>query len=428
MKAPHPALAEQYANMQACIRCGLCLSTCPTYQVSRREEQGPRGRIAMAKAWTEGHVELSDALVEHQLSCLLCDACTTICPAGVKMEPIGIAMRRAISEARPPSRRLKQGLALLTKPKLLAAASRLARLYQKSGLRTASKSLGITRLLGAANADDLMPDFPSKQFRPRDQTWRPQGGHARYRVALFSGCIMSTAFAGVHEATARVLAAAGCEVVAPAGQSCCGALHAHSGLIVEASSQAERNAAVFGPAGYDAVIVNSAGCGAWLKHHAGSGDSAAGGAGSAPRFRDLSEFLDEIGLPDGLARVERRVAYQDACHLYHAQGIVDPPRRLLEAIPGLEIAPLRDAAVCCGSAGIYNLTEPEMAGALLQRKLATIEEAGPDEVISANPGCMIQIQTGLDRPGLDRRGSPIRVRHIAEVLAETCRDIPIASD
>src|SRR5262249_27172987 len=265
------ALLGEYDNALSCIRCGLCLSVCPTYQLTMAEEESPRGRIAMARAVAEGVLPVTPDFVEHSESCLLCEACTAICPAGVQMEPLGVAVREAINEKRPPSMPKRLALAigmngLLGDMGRFRFACRLARLYQRSGLRRLLRASGLLRLLRLHGQEALLPEMPKRFVVPRGQRWRPPDGTMPVRrVALFTGCIMSTAFAGTSEATARLLARRRCEVVAVEGQGCCGALHIHSGEVAGATRLARVNVAAFEPFEFDAIVVNSAGCGSTLK-------------------------------------------------------------------------------------------------------------------------------------------------------------------
>ena len=418
------SLLREYDNALSCIRCGLCLSVCPTYQITLAEEESPRGRIAMARAVAEGVLPVTPDFIEHSESCLLCEACTAVCPAGVRMEPLGVAVREVIGRTRRRGLRERLALALglnglLGDMRRFRAACRLAWLYQRSGLRRLLRASGLLKLLGLAEAEALLPAMPRRFVMPRDQTWRPPRGRpVTRRVALFTGCVMSTAFAATTEATARLLARRGCEVVAVAGQGCCGALHLHSGEVEGARRLARGNVAAFDPAAFDAIIVNSAGCGSTLKGygHLLEGDEQTRGRAFAAKVRDITEYLAELPADVSLGELEMAVTYQEPCHLAHAQRIGQQPRRLLRAIPGLELREMRESALCCGSAGIYNITHEAMADRLLDRKLDNAGATGATAIVTANPGCLLQLQGGLRR-----RGEAMRVVHIVDLLDEAER-------
>ena len=400
--APSPGihqLLSEYDNALSCIRCGLCLSVCPTYQIGFAEEESPRGRIALARALAEGALPITDDFVEHSQNCLLCEACTAICPAGVKMEPLGVAVRAVIGErGRGRFGRWRQRILmnlLLGSMARFRAACRMGWLYQRSGLRSLLRASKVLRLLRLADSEALLPDMPRHFLTPKGQTWTPPDGRTpTRRVALFTGCIMSTAFAPTTEATARALARRGCEVVAVQGQGCCGALHLHSGEMEGARALARHNLAAFDPEDYNAIVVNSAGCGSTLKGygHLLEGDPALHqrAAAFAAKVRDITEELD--GLPPPPAHdLPLTVTLQEPCHLAHAQRITQQPRRLLRAIPGLRLAEMAESALCCGSAGIYNVTHPDKAGTLLNRKLdnaaATGAQSSPPPTPAASCNC-----------------------------------------
>jgi glycolate oxidase iron-sulfur subunit len=298
-------------------------------------------------------------------------------------------------------------------------ASRAARLYQRSGARRLLRSSGVLRLLRLQGMESLLPEMPTRFVIPKGQVWSPPGGRpVERRVALFTGCVMSTAFAETTEATARLLARRGCEVVAVAGQGWCGALHLHSGDADGARRLAERNVAAFDSAEFDAIIVNSAGCGSTLKGYGhlltGAGHEQADAFSG--RVRDITEYLATLPQDVPLGELQLTVTYQEPCHLAHAQRITQQPRRLLRSIPGLELREMGESALCCGSAGIYNVTHPEMAAGLLNRKLDNAEKTGAQVLVTANPGCLLQL-----RAGLRDRGSEMKVVHIVDLLDEAER-------
>ncbi len=414
-------LLAQYDNALNCIRCGLCLSVCPTYQISFAEEESPRGRIALARAVAEGALPITPDFITHSQNCLLCEACTAICPAGVQMEPLGVAVREAIADRAGGSgwqrrlRRLAMDAALgnMTRFRL---ACRVAWLYQRGGPRALLRRSGLLRLLRLAGADALLPEMPHRFVVPTGQRWLPPDARPpTRRVALFTGCIMSTAFAATTEATARVLARRGCEVVAVPGQECCGALHIHGGEREGAIALARANLAAFSPDDYDAIVVNSAGCGSTLKGYAHllHDDPAYHDRSTAfaAKVRDITEELDALPDTPPVAATPLTVTLQEPCHLAHAQRITAQPRRLLRGVPGIELREMNESALCCGSAGIYNLTHPEQAAELLDRKLDNAAATGARLIVTANPGCLLHLQAGVRTRGLD-----IQVRHLVDVL------------
>ncbi|MBI2911729.1 MAG: (Fe-S)-binding protein [Chloroflexi bacterium] len=424
-----PKLRAQYDNMLACIRCGQCLPSCPTYLETHHEEESPRGRIAMARAYLEGHLTLTPDLLAHEDSCLLCDACSAVCPAGVRMEPIGLALRATVEgpRGRPLAERALRWFAF----RVVLGDLGLLRLF--TGLLRVAQRLGIGRLIGPrlirwgglSGALGLLPAVPDRFLVPEGQRWEPREPRAG-SAALFAGCVMSTLFAPVQRATVRVLLAHGMAVTVPPGQGCCGALQAHNGDLAGARRLARRNVRAFVPDGEPApvaaadadrpIVVTAAGCGAFLKHYGElmAGDPLeAAAAALAGRVRDLSEALAPLDAPAEARPLPCAVTYQEACHLAHAQRVSEPPRRLLRRLPGVRLVEMQEPALCCGSAGIYNVLHPEMADALLERKLGHIEAAGADVVVTTNPGCMLQLLAGLRR-----RASSVRVVHLAELLDE----------
>jgi glycolate oxidase iron-sulfur subunit len=415
-RSTHPLLASEYDNMLACIRCGLCLTSCPTYVLSMHESEGPRGRVGIARAMAEGHLSVTADLVEHELNCLVCDACSAVCPAGVHMDPLQVSLRSAIEPRlrRPWRERALRGLVfgwLFVDMARFRWLVRLLWLYQRSGARWLARRLGLLRLPGLEAAERLLPDLPSRFVTPRGESYPGDGA----TVAFFAGCVMSTALADIDRATIRVLQRAGHTVRNPRGQGCCGALHAHSGDLSRALELGRANIAAFerveGP-----IVVNSAGCGAMLKdyahHFRHDAEWSARAAAFSARVRDLSEVVAPESLPIRRA-IQASAVYQDACHLLHAQRISRQPRELLGRIPGLKLVEIQEAGLCCGSAGVYNLTNPVQSRQLQQRKLDHVLAARPRLIVTANPGCLLQL-----RAGLAERGREIEVKHLAEVLDE----------
>lgn len=375
----------------------------------------------MARAVARGTVELTPDVIAHQESCLLCEACTAICPAGFRMEDMGIAIRRAVAERSSPvgARRLALAIAFrgpLRRMWLLRALSRALWLYQRSGARWLARRSGLLRLLRLRRVERLLPSMPGRFFVAKGQRWSPATPHADApRVGLFAGCVMSTAFAGVDFATARVLAASGCEVVAVRGQACCGALQAHSGAYDEARDRARRTVDAFEREPLDAIVVNAAGCGSAMKGYghllADDPSYADRAAAFAAKVRDVTEFLASRPLGEELASTETTVTYQEPCHLAHAQRVRDAPRALLRSLPGVRFVEMAESALCCGSAGVYNVTQGAAAEALLRRKVDHIVATGANVVVTANPGCHLQIAAGLADCG-----SKTRVMHIVELI------------
>ncbi len=402
----HGPLEAVYQGTLDCVHCGLCLPACPTYRETGRETSSPRGRIYLMRGAAEGRIPLGDALAEEAFLCLGCRACETACPSGVRFGSLLEGTRAALESAgrRRGWRERLEGFALrevVPRPRRLRLLVDLLALAQRLRLDRLAAPL-LPRETRA-----LLPPIPPRAERAPLPERIPADGPRRGRVALFAGCVMPELFGGVNAATARVLARSGFEVVVPRTQGCCGALQAHAGHAAFARDLARRNLAAF--AGADAVVVNSAGCGAVLREY-GDWLGADGGALSQ-RVRDVCELLDEVGLEVPLGRVEARVCYDDPCHLVHGQGVREAPRRLLAAIPGVELVEHDDPTGCCGAAGTYNLTQPAMSRAVLARKMDALAAADPDVVASGNPGCLMQL-----RAGVMQRGLRARVAHPVELL------------
>ena len=402
--------------LRACVHCGLCLPTCPTYDLLGDERDSPRGRLFQMKAAADGVVALDDpSLRRHLDRCLGCRACETACPSGVRFGRALEEVRAVLPPASPQAAMIGALVldGLFASPQLLDAAGRAVRAYQRLGLGRAARKAGLfSRLpprLGSMEA--LLPT--PQPFRPLPARIPPLG-EPRARVGVITGCVMRQLFSATHAATARVLAVNGATVITPNGQGCCGALHLHGGHRPMARTLARNMIDAF-PEDLDAIIVNAAGCGSTLKEygHLLADDHlyAERAARFAARVRDVSEWLDQIGLRPPTIPVPMTVTYQDACHLRHAQGIHEAPRRLLRAIPGLELVELAGASECCGSAGIYNLTQPGLAGRLLAQKIDRIAATGARCLAVGNPGCAIQIAGGLRA-----RGIRMAVVHPVELL------------
>lgn len=415
----HALLQSEWLNMLSCIRCGQCLTSCPTYVLSMNEAEGPRGRIALMRGLVEGQLDLTPDLVQHEQSCLVCDACTAVCPAGVHMDPMQVVLRSAIAPSLPRSARARLaqavGFGLLADLGLLRLVVRALGALQRLGLPTLARRLGLLRLLGLDGAAAFLPEQVERRFVvPRGEVHAAEGTASPTRVSFFAGCVMSTALAGIDRATIRVLQRAGCDVVATAGQGCCGALHAHGGDLGRARTLFTRTIEAFEADGATPIVVNSAGCGAMLRdygHHLrDEPDWRERAARFSTRVVDVTQFLAERALPMRRA-LPLAVTYQDPCHLAHAQRITQPPRQLLRAIPGLELREMAESTLCCGSAGVYNLTNPRESRQLQQRKLERALATGAEVIATANPGCLLQL-----RAGLRERVSAVRVAHVVELL------------
>jgi glycolate oxidase iron-sulfur subunit len=415
-------------GVNRCVHCGLCLSYCPTFSILGTEMDSPRGRIFLIKSLAEGRIALSDATVSHLDLCLGCRACEPVCPSGVPYGQLIEAARADIESRRPggPLRRLFRWLnfaVLLPNPRMLGLAATGLRFYQVSGLQRLARACGLLKLLPSPLGDwePLLPVLPPAEERAPIPALTPAEGVKRARVGMLTGCIQQIAFGSQNRATARVLAKNGAEVAAPREQTCCGALHAHAGEHDLAVTLAKRTIEVFDAAKVDCVVVNTSGCGAHLKNYgillAGDPAWSARAGLFSSRVRDLAEFLAEEPLRGPLGRVTKTVTYHDPCHIVHGQKISKPPRELLAQIPGVTVVPLVEADRCCGSAGTYNLTQPEMARQLQARKVAHIRETGAEAVVTSNPGCIIQIVQGLEA-----EGPPVKVLHLVELIDESYRN------
>jgi len=415
-------------GVNQCVHCGLCLAYCPTFSILGTEMDSPRGRIFLIKSMAEGRIGLTDSAAAHLDLCLGCRACETVCPSGVPYGQLIEAARADIERQRPggPLRRLFRWVnfsVLLPHPRLLSLAAAGLRFYQVSGLQRLVRASGVLRLLPGplASWEPLLPSIPAAADRAPLPEVTPADGVKRATVGLLTGCVQQVAFGPQNRATARVLARNGVEVIAPRTQTCCGALHAHGGEHDTALELARKTIIAFESAGVEQVVVNTSGCGAHMKAYgtllADDPKWAERARRFAGRVSDISEFLAREPLRGPLRPLARTVTYHDPCHVAHGQKIRKEPRALLHQIPGLTVKELHEADWCCGSAGTYNLTQPEMAGQLQRRKIENIRATGAEAVITANPGCIIQIQQGL--AGGAR---PIRVLHIVELLDEAYRD------
>lgn len=410
----------QYEDYARCIHCGLCLNHCPTYRLWGMEADSPRGRIRQMLLVDQGRLALGDSFVQHIDQCLDCRACETACPSGVEYGKLVEAARAQIERnySRPVDARVARGLVfrhLLPYPARISFVARLLRIYQRSGLQTLARRSGLLRLLGLSERERLLPQIDRAFFFSQLGRTFPAQGTRRARVALFAGCVAQVSFTALHEATIRVLTANGCEVVVPNGQLCCGALAAHAGVRDVARRLARANLAVFLKEEFDAIVTNAAGCGSTLKEYGQLLSPEDPAREQASRFcermYDATEFLDRLGLISPLGEVRMRVTYQDSCHLLHGQKIGDAPRRLIRAVPGIDFAEMRLVDQCCGSAGVYNVTQTQTALDLLTEKMQCAAETGAHAIVTANPGCLLQM-----RAGAEIHGTGQEVLHVVELL------------
>jgi glycolate oxidase iron-sulfur subunit len=420
-----------YSVVQQCMHCGLCLPTCPTYDATKLERNSPRGRIALMRAVADGRLEPTKTFAEEMYFCLGCLACMTACPAGVNYAELFEQARAEAEDHRlleSPKRNFIRNFTLrwlFMDHARLQLAGKILRLYQKLGLQTLVRGSGILNLL-PRRLRELEAMTPTVQAQFSDELISPITpaiGARRYRVAVLTGCAQDLIFSDVNRDTVEVLARNGCEVVTPPNQLCCGSLHAHNGEWELAQQLARKQIDQFPPEQFDAIITNAAGCGSHLKHYATLLKDDPRYAHRAElwdsRVKDIHEWLAQIGIltPPASDGKPVTVTYHEACHLCHGQKITTQPRQILKSIPNLKLIELPESTWCCGSAGIYNLIQPEMANDLLARKLKHIESTGAEIVATGNPGCLLQILNGARKRRLS-----IRVVHPITLLAERYRN------
>ena len=418
--------APAEADMYRCVHCGLCLSACPTYVVLGLETESPRGRIALMKAVNEERLGISQRVVSHWEMCLQCRACEAVCPSGVPYGRMMAHTRSQVLAQDGQSAELKRIhrlflRAALPYPARLRLGAHLIRAYQRSGLQNLVRRSGLLRLLPGpvAHLEAQLPVLGGPFFGPTRRVY-PAKGQRKLTVALLSGCVMPLMQGSTMAATVRVLTRNGCDVVAPMGQGCCGALNIHSGDLEMGRNMARRNIDVFLAAGVDRIVVASAGCSAAMKEYDELLETDSEYVDKARKFRDMvvdvTELLASMPLDPPKARLDRKVTYQDPCHLAHAQGITTAPRTVLASIPGLELVEMEESSMCCGGAGIYSLVQPELAGKILARKMEKVAATGVEQVVTANPGCMLQLEQGLSLMGV-----PGKVGHVVDLLDEAYR-------
>ena len=437
--------APAEADMYRCVHCGLCLSSCPTYGVTGLEMESPRGRIALMKAVNEGRVEISERIVSHWEACLNCRACEAVCPSGV---PYGRMMERTRAQVRAHGRqsagmkRMNRWFLrmALPRPGLMRFGARLLRVYQQLGAQAVVRRTGLLRLLPGSlrQLESQLPRMSSRFFGPSRRVYHPHPnpppegegrkanpfpageGVVGRKVALLSGCVMPLMQGPTMEAAVRTLTRNGCEVAVPPGQGCCGALNLHAGDLHTGREMARRNIDALLAGEADRIVTCSAGCGSTMKEYEellkDDPEYAERAREASEKTQDITEFLVELPFRQPLAHLDRTVTYQDPCHLAHAQRISAAPRAILRGIPGLRLLEMENSSMCCGGAGVYSAVQPSLSQRILSRKLDAIATTGADEVATANPGCMLQLEQGLRAAG-----QPTPVRHVVDLLDEAYR-------
>jgi glycolate oxidase iron-sulfur subunit len=444
---PIPGQTPTYEDYARCVHCGLCLNACPTYRLWNLEADSPRGRIHQMIHVSQGeiatvappepangkqiasengtrlHAPISDSFVEHIDKCLDCRACETACPSAVEYGKL-VEHARALIERdykRPLFARIARNFVfrrLLPYPHRIADAARILRFYQRFGLQYLARTTGLLKLLGLAERESFLPRIDDSFFFSQLGRTFPPNGPRRARVAFFAGCVAQVTFTHLNEATIRVLTANGCEVVVPAAQLCCGALAAHAGVRDAARDLARQNLVAFSVENFDAIVTNAAGCGSTLKEYdhrfSPSEPEHTKALAFCAKVRDITEFLADLGLSaklEPLKPLTLRVTYQDSCHLLHGQRVRNAPRQLLRAIPGLELVELPHSDICCGSAGVYNVTQTQASLALLEDKMHHAAATRAETIVTANPGCLLQLRAGAQLHQTNQE-----VLHVVELL------------
>lgn len=407
--------------LRDCVHCGMCLPTCPTYRLTGSEASSPRGRLWMMRAVADNRLDLLDPAFDEQMyQCLNCRACEAVCPSGVQYGPLVEAARAQLEQHRPRPlwQRTLRTVAMrfpfddIRRMRLLVNGLRI---YQKTGLSTLLRRTGVLRLLKLETLEAMVPPLQEPALVAGTEAWMPADAPAR--AHLFNGCVMSTVFSNVNRSAGRALAHNGYATDVPERQQCCGALYVHAGMMEEARRLARINIDAFEAAGEGKIVVTAAGCGAALKEYdhllKDDPDYRERAKAFAEKVVDVSELLGTPELVPPIENIELNVTYQEPCHLAHAQRITRQPRNILDAIPGVSLTEMRESSLCCGSAGIYNIIRREMADELGDRKAEAIRDTGVKTVITANPGCHMQLRTSLRRNGIDSE-----VKHIAQLLDE----------
>jgi glycolate oxidase iron-sulfur subunit len=421
----NPAAGIDHDLFLHCVHCGLCTSSCPTFTELGDENDGPRGRIQLMRMVADGRSELSDRMTRHLELCLDCRACETACPSGVEYGRLIEPFRLAVKEADQRPEKKYDWFREIILFQLFPYADRMrtllgpVRLAQRMGLFDLAERMGLFKLIPGrlGRMIPLLP--PPVKPGPKLPRFLPAAGRKRARVAFFVGCVADAMFRPTHWATLHVLQQNGCDIFIPPEQGCCGAIHYHAGDSRGARKMADANLVAFELDRYDAIVVNHGGCGAMLKEyglhwHDGLKPHR---EKFAAKVKDINEFLDDLGVIPPTGRIEAVATYHDACHLAHAQGITAAPRRLLAAIPGLELRDLPESSFCCGSAGTYNLNEAEMSDRLAKRKIDNIVSTGAKIVLASNAGCLLQIQREVRQ-----RKLPLVVMHPMDLLDLSYRE------
>ena len=425
--------APSFEKVSACVHCGLCLEACPTYRELRVEMDSPRGRIYLMKGILDDRLEPTEDVLGHLDQCLDCRACETACPSGVEYGSI-LEKTRTVLEPERGRGLIVKALRwflfrkLLPNRKVQQVFFKILWVQQILGLTAIGRFLGrrgwLPGRMGAMAAQ--APRVPMNSFRGNHRkefdlikgvlSFKAPKGTKKRRVALFTGCLADQLFAGVNEATVEVLTRNGCDVEVLAAEQCCGALHIHNGARDQAKDLARANVRAFNAGRYDAILTNAAGCSAELRHYAELLDGDAAAAEFGKKIRDITEFLVEIGYEPPKGSLSGKVAYDEPCHLIHAQKISAAPKKVLADLPGIERVPLEEAEACCGSAGIYSITQPKLSKEVLARKIEMIKKSGCDTLVTGNPGCILQYRYGLREAHL-----PVKVLHPVELLAQAYR-------
>lgn len=430
MKIEQTNDAPSFEKISACVHCGLCLEACPTYRELRVEMDSPRGRIYLMKGILNERIEPTEEVMGHLDQCLDCRACETACPSGVEYGNILEKTRTLLEPTRSHGLVVKflrwfLFRKLLPNRKLQQVIFKLLWVQQLLGITAIGRILGrkgwLPGKLGAMAAQ--APRVPLRSFRGRHKerfdllkgvlSFKAPKGTKKKRVALFTGCLADQLFADVNEATVKVLTQNGCDVDVLAQETCCGALHIHNGARDQAKDLAAANVRLFNAGRYDAILTNAAGCSAELRHYGELLDGDEGAKEFGKKIRDISEFLVEIGYTPPAGKLQGKVAYDEPCHLIHAQKISAAPKKLLADLPGIERVALEEAEACCGSAGIYSFTQPKLSKDVLARKIEQIKKSGCDTLVTGNPGCILQLRCGVKEAGL-----PVTVMHPVELLAK----------
>ncbi|MGC5327661.1 (Fe-S)-binding protein [Brevibacillus sp. SYSU BS000544] len=419
-----------YEELSNCMRCGFCQPACPTFRETGFEGASPRGRIALMKATVDGIYEPDQDFIDQMNLCLGCRACEPACPAGVHYGQLIEQAREAIEDHAKETNKYPAWIRFIRTTafkhvfphqKRLYKLGKLLRFYQKSGIGKIVRGTGIMKILPKhmAEMEEILPEATNVGLVELLGTHVPAKGKTKVKVGMFHGCIMDVLFHGTNVNTVELLTHAGCEVLIPADQNCCGALHAHSGERAIARELAKKNIKVFKDADVDLIISNGGGCGAMLQEYdhllKDDPEWKEDSKWFAKRVRDISDVLVELSENLEWKPLNKRITYQDSCHLRNGMKVITPPRQLLQSIPDAKFVELFEADRCCGSAGIYNVVQPEMSGQILEEKMEHVEQTQADILVTANPGCLLQMKLGIHRAGLEGKMEAV---HIVDLLAQ----------